>query len=431
MLLPLSVLQSLPFHLIGVSHQTAGVGVRERLALRPGETSALLARGASEGGPAVVLATCNRCEVYWYGDADHEQWFRALAARGGDDLAAAVFRLQGGGALRHLFRVAAGLDSQIVGEAEILQQVRRALGVSRAAAPLPRPFERAFTAAIRAGRRVRRETPLGRHPESVSGAAVQFARAHFGGSLEGRRVLLLGAGEAAAGVLRALRAQPVGEIILINRNQQRARRLAECWGVTDVRPWDERARALPEVDLVISATAAHHPVITREDLTRVASARIGRDLLLIDLAVPRNIEPAAQELAGLTLLDLDGLQERFCPVNGAVIQTPLAADTLAQAEAIVSDELHRFDGLLRGRAVAPELAELHRRAARLAAEEAERALARMPDLSETQQAAIRQLADRLVRRVMYDASRAMRMTDRRTDAPPPILPAHPETFPDR
>jgi glutamyl-tRNA reductase len=411
----LGVLQTLPFHLIGVSHRTAGVGVRERLALRPGETAALLARGSSEGGPAVVLATCNRCEVYWYGDADHEQWFRTLAARGGEHLAGAVFRLQGEAAIRHLFQVAAGLDSQIVGEAEILQQVRRALAVSRSAAALPRPFEQAFTAAIKAGRRVRRETPLGRHPESVSGAAVRFARAHSGGSLENRTVLILGAGEAAAGVLHALREAPVGRIILINRNLQRARRLAERWGVTDVRQWNDRARAIPESDLVIAATAAHSPVISREDLAGAAALRNDRDLILLDLAVPRNIEPAAQDLAGLTLLDLDGLQERFCPVNGAISQTPMAAETLAQAQAIVEEELVRFDEVMRGRAAAPKLAELHRHAALLAAEEAERALARMPGLSATEEAAVREMAERLVKRVLYRASRAVRRADRRED----------------
>jgi glutamyl-tRNA reductase len=157
------VLDSLAFHVIGVSHHTAGVGVRERLAVGPGEAAAVSMVAAGQGGAVVVLATCNRCELYWWGDGDLEPWLRGFAAERGAP-AEALERRDGFGAVRHLFRVAAGLESQIVGEGEILGQVRRAFDAARAAGATCRSLDAVFSSALAAGRRVRSETTLGRHP---------------------------------------------------------------------------------------------------------------------------------------------------------------------------------------------------------------------------------------------------------------------------
>ncbi len=368
----------------------------------------LLEREAAAGGSAVLLSTCNRCELYWWGTEDREPDFRALAAERDRGLIQGVVRRDGPAAVRHLFRVTAGFESQVFGEGEIYQQVRRSLELSRSAGAFNQELEFIFSGALTAGRRVRQETPLGRHPASVSGAAVHFAAIHLGGTLVGRRVLVLGAGEAAEGVLRGLTRGTPEHVTVINRDQVRARSLADAWNLTDVRSWEALKAALLEADLVIAATAAPRPVVTADLLADVVAARGTRPLLLIDLCVPRNIAPDAAELAGVTLVDLDGLQAQFCPVGDGRECTGLAAATLAQAELIVEEELARLSATLRARTVGPRLAELHRLGAQLAEEEVARALEALDGLSPEDRQVVRTMAERLVRRVMYPLSQAVR-----------------------
>ena len=369
----------------------------------------LLEREAAAGGSAVLLSTCNRCELYWWGTQDREPDFRALAAERDRGLIQAVVRRDGPAAVRHLFRVTAGFESQVFGEGEIYQQVRRSLELSRNAGAFNQELEFIFSGALTAGRRVRQETPLGRHPSSVSGAAVHFAAIQMGGTLTGRRVLVLGAGEAAEGVLRGLTHAMPAHVTLINRDQARARSLADAWNLTDVRTWDALGPALVEADVVIAATAAPKPVVTADLLTNVVTARSLRPLLLLDLCVPRNIAPEAAGLPGVSLVDLDGLQAQFCPVgDGRGECTGLAAATLAQAELIVEEELARLSATLRARTVGPRLAELHRLGAQLAEEEVARALEALDGLSTEDREVVRTMAERLVRRVMYPLSQAVR-----------------------
>lgn len=224
------MLPDLSFHLVGVSHHTADVEVRERLAFTPAEAAALLASERPQGHSTLLLSTCNRTELYWSGDHDLEGWFRELARSRGAELDGAMVRRDGTEAVRHLFAVAAGLHSQILGESEILGQVRRACELARSAGTLGRDMEHVFHAAVNAGRRVRRETRIGRHPASVSSAAVEVGLSLAGGTAA--RALVLGAGEVAEGALRALRELNAGPATVASRNPDRALALARGWGGT-------------------------------------------------------------------------------------------------------------------------------------------------------------------------------------------------------
>jgi glutamyl-tRNA reductase len=311
----------------------------------------------------------------------------------------AIVRLEGEEAIRHLFTVAAGLDSQILGETEILGQVRRAYDAARAAGTTTREMDAIFSAALSAGRRVRRETFLGRHPASVSSAAVELAAARSNGQLG--RVLVLGAGEAAEGVLRALNEQHATQTALVNRHPERAKTLALAWGA-EPRAWEELDLLLVEAEVLLVATAAAHPVVSAATLANAVAARGGRRLSVMDLALPRNVEPSARAISGLELFDLDDLQRLCCPAAGT------AATALAEAERVLEGELTRLEHNLRGLAVAPHLAELHRVGARVAEQEAEWALAQLEDLSDWERQIVRDMADRLVRRVLYPVSRSLR-----------------------
>jgi len=399
---PESAAVSVPFHLAGVSHHTAEVSVRERLSPAPEDALAWLARARDAGTSLVVLSTCNRFELYGWGDGDPEGELRRWAASRGvalDD--GLLYRRDGTAALRHLFWVAAGLDSQIVGETEILGQVRRAVELARRAGTTTWELEAAFAAAVSSGRRVRRETRLGRHPESVSSAAVAQARRCLGDSLQGRGILVLGAGEAADGVLRALDQEAPGAVVVLNRHPERARELTAGRAGAGAAGWDEVPRALAEADVVFAATAAPGPVLDAATVAGAMEARGGRPLFVFDLALPRNVDPAARDLPGVRLFDLDDLRLQHCPA--AVADSPV----LAEAERIVRAELARFRRRLRHRAAGPRLARLHRLAARLAEEEANRALEQLESLTESQREVVRRMADRLVRRVLYPASKVL------------------------
>jgi glutamyl-tRNA reductase len=387
-------------HVVGVSHHTAPLGVREQFVFSPAELALLLKRERAGNRAALLLSTCNRCELYWSGDQDSESWFREFATSRGvtED---AVVRLDGPEAVRHLFTVAAGLDSQIVGETEILRQVRAAYDAARAAGTTTRDMDAVFSAALSAGRRVRSETLLGRHPASVSSAAVDLAAASRAHGLGQCRAVVLGAGEAAEGVLRALNQGGVERTILVNRTPDRAGALAAAWQA-EARPWEALDEVLQDSDLLIVATAAPRPVISAPQLAQATAPREREPLIVMDLAVPRNVDPAARALPGVRLFDLDDLQRLCCPAA----ETGSAA--LSDAEGILTQEIDRLGQNLRARAAAPRLAELHRIGAQMAEQEAAWALAQLAALSDRERQVVREMADRLVRRVLYPASRSLR-----------------------
>lgn len=389
------------FHLVGISHHTARVEERERYALTRADTAALLQRSRLAGQTAIVLSTCNRVEYYWTGEQDGDAWLRSLARARGADAVSNLVRLDGTAAIRHIFVVAAGLDSQVLGETEILGQVRRAYDAARAEGTTTREMDLIFSAALSAGRRVRRETVLGRHPASVSSAAVGLIADQWDGGRDEKVVVVMGAGEAAEGILRALQERGVRNVALLCRRPERSRTLAQAWGAS-IAGMEQSARAIGNADLLIVATSSAHPVVSHADLDRVMAPRANWKLSVIDLGIPRNVEPTARNIIGVELFDLDDLQRLCCPAAAA------ASEALLEAERLIDDELARLGLSLRGHAVAPRLAELHRLGIQLAEEESNRALDQLGDISPSQREVVRQMADRLVRRVLYPVSRGLR-----------------------
>jgi glutamyl-tRNA reductase len=390
--------QDLGFHVVGLSHHTATVEERERLALDSSACTQLLSEHHGPHQPALILSTCNRLELYWAGSLDTQYWFEDLVRAKGANLP--LTRHHGVSAVRHLFRVAAGLDSQILGETEILGQVRRAYEIARKLGTTSRDMDLIFSGALAAGRRVRRDTMLGRHPDSVASAAVELA-ARYCGHIGARQVLVLGAGEAAEGLLRSLQEHGAGDIVLLSRQPEKARALATAWGAQAGR-LDELSERLISADLLFVATASARPVVSTAQLNRSMELRGSRELVIVDLAVPRNVEPESREIRNLQLFDLDDLQKLSCPAAGE------AMAKLEEAERVIEDELVRLGLSLRGRVVAPRLAELHRLGVELAEQESALALAQLEPLSESQRDVVRQMADRLVRRVLYPVSRNLR-----------------------
>lgn len=394
------MLPNLSFHLVGVSHHVASVEEREPFAFTPAETAALLEDQLKAGRSSLLLSTCNRCELYWLGEEDLEPWFRQVAKDRGAAPSPQLLRYDALAAVRHLFMVTAGLDSQILGETEILGQVRRAYDTARAAGTTTRDMDLILSAALAAGRRVRCETFLGRHPASVSSAAVDLIAERWG-EIGSREVVVLGAGEAAEGVLRALHQLGASRVTLLNRRQVRTQVLAEAWGAASG-PWEELTRKIESADLLLVATGGSRPVVSAAQLSQVAAARSDRELVVMDLSVPRNVDPAAREIPGIHLFDLDDLQRLCCPTAGA------ASAALDDAHQVIEDELVRLGLSLRGKALAGKLAELHRLGVELAEQESARALARLESLSEADREVVRQMAGRLVRRVLYPVSRNLR-----------------------
>ncbi len=414
------MLRDLPFHVVGLSHHTARIQLREQLAFSSTEAAAWLQGQAAAGRTALLLSTCNRCEIYWTGGPDLEAWFRDFSLTRGVAVDEALIRLDGEEAVRHLFDVAAGLDSQILGEAEVLGQVRRAYDAARAVGTTNRLIDTILSAALVAGRRVRRETMLGRHPASVGSAAVDVSASV--GPLAESRALVLGAGEVAEAVLKALRGRTAGTT-LVNRRPERAAALAADLG-TALGTWDALDELLAASDVVFVATAAAGPVVDAVQLARAVGDG-GRKVTVLDLAVPRNVDPAARDVPGIRLFDLDDLQQLRCPVDG------FSSPTIAHARQIMEQELERLDVALRAREAAPRLAELHRMAARLAEEEADGAIPQLGTLSERERQVVREMAERLVRRVLYPVSRTVRGGGEPSDEPEAELPATQKSAGDR
>ena len=327
---------------LGISHKTAPVALRERLAFSEHEAAdfASEATATAEVREAVVISTCNRTEVYLVvGDPVRaEADVLGLLARRAEirptELADAIYSPRNCDAARQLYRVTAGLESMILGEAEIQGQVKRAHEAAmrvNATGPLS---NRLFAAALTTGKRVRAETGIGASRVSVPSVAVDLALSVLG-SLEDRHVVILGAGETSELTARALAEQGAGTIFVANRHADRALSLAQRFGGTVV-GLDKLPDQLVRTDIVLSSTASPHPIVGREELELVMRERDGRQLLLIDIAVPRDVDPACGELEGVSLYDIDDLQ--------AVIARNLStrAEETPHALEIVEEEIHRF-----------------------------------------------------------------------------------------
>jgi glutamyl-tRNA reductase len=327
---------------LGMSHKTAPVALRERLAFTESQAVEFAQQIAEspEVGEAVVISTCNRTEVYLVvGDPVQAETdvLGMLARRAGirpTELAQEIYSPRNCEAARQLYRVTAGLESMIVGEAEIQGQVKRAYEAALAAGVTGALSNRLFAAALTTGKRVRSETGIGSSRVSVPSVAVDLAQDVLGG-LEERHVVILGAGETSELTAQALAHQGVGTIFVANRHADRALSLAQRFGGSVV-GLDKLPEQLLEADIVVSSTSSPHPILGSEELELVMEQRTGRPLLLIDIAVPRDIDSRGGDIDGVTLYDIDDLQ--------AVVARNLGtrAEIVPQAEEIVEEEIRRF-----------------------------------------------------------------------------------------
>jgi glutamyl-tRNA reductase len=362
--------------LVGTSHHRAPVELREQVALDRDEAGALAARLAEGGREAVCLSTCNRTELYVAADDLEQSEEEAVAALTSlePNVEPALYRLHDRAAAHHLFRVAAGLDSLVPGEGEILGQVRTAQEAGTTG-PL---LDRVFRQALHAGRKVRTQTAIGQSPASVSAAAAALAEQVFG-SLEGRSILLLGAGKVSGQASQNLRSRGADIALVANSK-------------TDQSLIEER---LAGVDVVIASTDAPGLVLAAGTVSDALRKRRGRRLLLIDLAVPRDLDPAIAELDGAYLYDIDDLEQ-------IVVETlSLRRREAERAEAIVAAEAEKFHEWQLSLDVVPAIASLRARAEEIREAELEKAESLLGRLDESQRRAVEAVTAQIVNKLLH------------------------------
>jgi glutamyl-tRNA reductase len=379
---------------VGASHRTADVGTLEQLSIPEADIAGILQRLVAQPyvGEAVVVSTCNRVEVYAAVTGFHgglSDVCSVLAEQSGisaNELAPHLYVHYDEAAVEHSFRVSAGLDSMVVGEAQILGQLRDAYHAATEADTAGRLLHELMQQALRVGKRAHAETGIDKAGQSVVTAALEVAATHLGDDLAGRKALVIGAGSMGALSVATLTRSGVGPLQITNRSAARADRLAEAYGATAV-PFEELDRVLAEVDLVVSATASTQPVLTR------ARLEAAKPLVVLDLAVPRDVAPDAADIDGVTVIDIDGLAQ-------ARRTLPAAAETLA-VEQIVAGEVDHFLGWMRGADVAPTVAALRNRADDVVTAELRKLTSRRPEFTEEQRADVSRTLHRVVQQLLH------------------------------
>jgi len=385
---------------VGLSHKQVPIAVREQLAVSAEDLPGRLARlrGLAGVREAMLLSTCNRLEVFAVADARTcaDDLLRDLGPLAAEH---ALTRYEDE-ALLHLFRVTASLDSMVVGEAQIQGQVKEAHARALEAGACGAALSRALAAALSAAKRVRTETGIARGAVSISSVAVQMAHKVLG-DLSGRAVLLIGAGEMAQLAARELHAGGASELLVANRSAAVAEALAQEVGGIAV-GIAELPALLERADVVLCSTAAHQPIVTRELVGRAIKARRYRALFLIDLALPRNVEPAANQLENVYVYDLDDLE------GVAAQNRELRQQEVQRAEAIVLEEITAYARAKQERAAVRVLARLRAQAQALADAEVERTLSLLGPLSERQQNSVRSMATAIVNKLLHGPTARLR-----------------------
>jgi glutamyl-tRNA reductase len=350
--------QVMKLHITGVSHKTAPVEVRERLAFRPENLPAALADLKSREGvaEAVILSTCNRVEITVTTDDrfDPQSIVDSFLAdqkhTDSDSIAPHLYRHEGREAIHHLFRVAASLDSMVVGEPQILGQLKTAYAAAKDCGSICGWLDGLMTRAFGVAKKVRSETGVGQMAVSISYAAVELARKIFG-SLANRKIMIVGAGKMSELAARHLRRSGASHVFVTNRTQERAVEMAALFQGTPVE-YTRFISMLPEVDIVITSSGAPHYILHKDEMQRVISARRNKPMFLIDIAVPRNIEPTVNDVDNVYLYDIDDLQE---VVNSNLRERMKEAD---HAETMVAEEVDRMMARLKVAEVTPTIVGL-------------------------------------------------------------------------
>ena len=390
---------------IGLSHRTAPVDVREALAVGDEALQEQLRAAAALCGEAMVLSTCNRYELYGrLPDGDSHQEFLAgvesLFTRAHSAARDHLYRLHGEPAIRHLFRVASSLDSMVLGEPQILGQVKQSFQLAQSAGTIGSTLGAALPHAFLVAKRVRTETAIGVNSASVASVAVSLASQIFG-QLRGHPVLLVGAGKMAELCARHLREASADQFLVVNRTRARADELAARLSGTS-HDWSELEALLGRAAVVLCSTGSRDPVLRAELIARVMKARRGRWLLLIDIAVPRDVEPQVGQLDNVYLYDIDALQ--------AVVTDNLSERQreATAAEQIIAGELSRFAAREREGGVVPVIKALRAYAQGVAQAEVARVTPRLGGLGDRERKLVQQLADGIVNKLLHGPLTALK-----------------------
>jgi len=387
------------FFLAGLNHRTAPVELREQLAFDlhalPQALQDLRSRdGVIEG---LILSTCNRVEVAVTAgdelDCDALILDFLKTSRRVGNIEPHLYRFEGREAIRHLFRVAASLDSMVVGEPQILGQLKQAYAVAKSEGAVNGFLDTVLTRAFSVAKRVRSETEIGHSAVSVSYAAVELAREIFG-SLAGRCVMLIGAGKMSELAARHLKRVGATKIYVTNRTRERAEQMARIFDGTLIDYSAFRA-ALPEADIVIASSGAPHYILHKEDMRRVIETRRNRPVFVIDIAVPRNVDPAVNEVDNVFLYDIDDLQ--------AVVQQNMQSRQAEarQAEEIINEEVDRLIERLQAREVTPTIISLQEQLEQIRRGEIERVRGKLGPLTPQQEEAIEALTRGIINKVAH------------------------------
>jgi glutamyl-tRNA reductase len=396
----------------GLSHRTAPVDLREQLALEEDKLREIQGDVLSSGvlAEVMILSTCNRVEAYGVAEAPGEARalvFRRLCQQRGVDLGAVeptLYTRTDAEAVQHAFRVAASLDSMIVGEPQILGQVKDAFAIAQSCQSIGPALHRLWTRAFAVAKKVRAETGVAQHAVSVSFAAVELAKKIFGG-LEGRSVLLVGAGEMGELASRHLVDQGACPIYVANRTSARAQELARSLAGTAV-PFGELASTMASVDIVVSSTGAPAPIITREAVQRAMHARRSRPLFFVDIAVPRDVEPGLNELDNVFCYDIDDLKQ---VVDANLRERVREAQ---RAEAMIRSEVERFTAGMRDGEVVPTIVSLRERLETIRRAEVAKALSRLPDASPETRLVVEGLSNAIVNKILHTPITKLRESTR-------------------
>jgi len=376
---------------VGLSHKTAPIDVRERAAFAEERIPAALKQAiALPGvGEAMLVSTCNRVELY--GGVDGADALRALEELFDASVRKHLYKHDGDQAVRHLFEVASSLDSMVVGESQILGQVKQAYALAVEAGTVGPVLSRTLPRAFALAKRVRTETDVARSSASIASVAVDLAAQIFG-DLKGRQVLVVGAGKMGDLSARHLQAAGIGELWVVNRTEARAQELAvRLKG--QAAPWSELERLLAKVDIVLCSTGAPEPVLRKPQIAQVMKARKGRWLFLIDIAVPRDVEPGVGDVENVYLYDVDGLSQ--------VVEQNRAgrAKEAAEALAMVDEELKKLQALEMTLGVVPTIKLLRAHFVAVAQAEAERVLGKLS--SDRDRAEAQKLAEAIVNKLLH------------------------------
>ncbi len=394
------------FQLIGVNHNSAPLEVRERLAVPeaqlPDAIGALVKQPGVEEG--MVISTCNRVELLTSSNhvADLHGFLRSYFGVSSDAIRPHIYEFQEREAVRHVFRVAASLDSMVVGEPQILGQVKEAYAVARGLGAVHSALEALLSRAFAVAKKVRSETSIGSSSVSIASVAVQMAEKIFG-SLEGKTIYLIGAGKMAELAARHLIGHGAGRIIISNRTHERAVQLAEAFGGEAI-PFDQWQETAQSADIILTSTGATEPLFRKEHGEKLRAKRRNRPVFFIDIAVPRNVDPAVNKLDGLFVYDVDDLQ------SIASSNSTERRKEAERAEKIVEVEVDRFAARMKSLAVVPTILSLQEYCETIRQAEIDRIRGKLGKITPEQEAAIDGMTRGIINKLLHTPITTLKST---------------------